>query len=176
MYAVVESGGKQHRVIEGETLKVEKLDIATGETINFDQVLMVGEGDSVKIGAPYVDGSRVTAEVIDHGRHPKITIVKFRRRKHHRKQMGHRQWFTEIKITSIAGSGASASPKAAAKVSAKAAPSAAGSGDDLTRISGVGPGTPRRRAASVARHCYSTGACGRHRPTPRINWSPGNDC
>jgi len=139
MYAVVESGGKQHRVIEGETLKVEKLDIATGETINFDQVLMVGEGDSVKIGAPYVDGSRVTAEVIDHGRHPKITIVKFRRRKHHRKQMGHRQWFTEIKITSIAGSGASASPKAAAKVIAKAAPSAAGSGDDLTRISGVGP-------------------------------------
>ena len=103
MYAVVESGGKQHRVIEGETLKVEKIDIATGETLTFDQVMMVGEGDSVKIGAPYVDGSKVTAEIVSHGRHKKVTIVKFRRRKHHRKQMGHRQWYTEIKITGISG-------------------------------------------------------------------------
>ena len=103
MYAVVESGGKQHRVIEGETLKVEKLDLATGESLTIDQVLMVGEGESVKIGAPYVAGSSVTAEVLSHGRHEKVTIVKFRRRKHHRKQMGHRQWDTELKITSIAG-------------------------------------------------------------------------
>ena len=103
MYAVVESGGKHHRVIEGETLKVEKLDIATGETLTIDQVLMVGEGESVKVGAPYVDGGKVTAEIISHGRHDKVTIVKFRRRKHHRKQMGHRQWYTELKITSIAG-------------------------------------------------------------------------
>ena len=103
MYAVVESGGKQHRVIEGETLKVEKLDIATGDTLTIDQVLMVGEGESVKIGAPYVDGSKVTAEVISHGRGDKIKIVKFHRRKHHRKQMGHRQWYTELKITGISG-------------------------------------------------------------------------
>lgn len=103
MYAVVECGGKQHRVIEGETLKVEKLDIATGDTLTFDQVMMVGEGDSVKIGAPYVDGGNVTAEILSHGRHDKVTIVKFRRRKHHRKQMGHRQWYTEIKITGISG-------------------------------------------------------------------------
>ena len=103
MYAVVESGGKQHRVIEGETLKVEKLDLATGESLTIDQVLMVGEGESVKIGSPYVAGSSVTAEVVSHGRHEKVTIVKFRRRKHHRKQMGHRQWYTELKITSIAG-------------------------------------------------------------------------
>ena len=101
MYAVVESGGKQHRVIEGETLKVEKLDLATGESLTIDQVLMVGEGESVKIGAPYVAGSSVTAEVVSHGRHEKVTIVKFRRRKHHRKQKGHRQWYTELKITSI---------------------------------------------------------------------------
>ncbi len=101
MYAVVESGGKQHRVIEGETLKVEKLDVATGESLTIDQVLMVGEGESVKIGSPYVAGSSVTAEVVSHGRHEKVTIVKFRRRKHHRKQMGHRQWYTELKITSI---------------------------------------------------------------------------
>ena len=103
MYAVVESGGKQHRVVEGETLKVEKLDIATGDTLTIDQVLMVGEGDSVKIGAPYVDGSSVTAEVVSHGRHEKVTTVKFRRRKHHRKQMGHRQWYTELKIKAISG-------------------------------------------------------------------------
>jgi len=103
MYAVIVSGGKQHRVIEGETLKVEKIETATGETITFDNVLMVGEGESVKIGAPYVDGSKVTAEIIDQGRHKKIKIMKFRRRKHSMKQAGHRQWYTEIKITGISG-------------------------------------------------------------------------
>lgn len=103
MYAVIESGGKQHRVKEGELLKVEKLDIATGETLTVNEVLMLGEGDSAKIGSPYVDGGSVTAEVVSHGRHPKVNIVKFRRRKHHRKQMGHRQWYTELKITGISG-------------------------------------------------------------------------
>ena len=103
MYAVIVSGGKQHRVVEGETLKVEKIESATGETITFDNVLMVGEGESVKIGAPYVDGSKVTAEIIDQSRHKKIKIVKFRRRKHSMKQAGHRQWYTEIKITGISG-------------------------------------------------------------------------
>ena len=103
MYAVIESGGKQHRVIEGETLKLEKIEVATGESIVFDNVLMVGEGEGVKIGAPYVDGSKVIAEVIDQGRHKKIKIMKFRRRKHSMKQAGHRQWFTEVKITSIKG-------------------------------------------------------------------------
>jgi len=103
MYAVIESGGKQHRVIEGETLKVEKIEVATGESIEFNNVLMVGEGEGVKIGAPYVDGGKVTAEVIDQGRHKKIKIMKFRRRKHSMKQAGHRQWYTEIKITSING-------------------------------------------------------------------------
>jgi large subunit ribosomal protein L21 len=82
MYAVIESGGKQHRVIEGETLKLEKIEVATGETITFDNVLMVGEGESVKIGAPYVAGSKVTAEIIEQGRHKKVKIMKFRRRKH----------------------------------------------------------------------------------------------
>ncbi|MFW2422242.1 MAG: 50S ribosomal protein L21 [Porticoccaceae bacterium] len=101
MYAVIKSGGKQHRVVEGETLKLEKLDAATGETIDFDQVLMVGEGADVKIGAPLVDGGKVTAEVIAHGRADKVSIIKFRRRKHSRKQQGHRQWFTEVKITGI---------------------------------------------------------------------------
>ena len=101
MYAVIKSGGKQHRVVEGETLKLEKLEIATGEAFEFDQILMVGEGESVKIGEPLVEGAKVTAEVISQGRHKKVKIVKFNRRKHFQKQMGHRQWFTEVKITGI---------------------------------------------------------------------------
>ncbi|MEH6568623.1 MAG: 50S ribosomal protein L21 [Halioglobus sp.] len=101
MYAVIESGGKQHRVVEGETLKLEKIETATGETVEFDRVLMIGGGDDVKIGTPVVAGGKVTAEVVAHGRHKKITIIKFNRRKHYRKQTGHRQWFTEVKITGI---------------------------------------------------------------------------
>ncbi len=100
MYAVIEAGGKQHRVIEGETLKLEKIEVPTGETVEFDRVLMVG-GDDIKIGTPLVEGSKVTAEVVSHGRHKKVKIVKFNRRKHHRKETGHRQWFTEVKITGI---------------------------------------------------------------------------
>ena len=101
MYAVIESGGKQHRVEEGEVLKLEKLDVATGDNVDFDKVLMVGEGESAKIGTPYVEGSKVTAEVLNHGRGDKVKIIKFNRRKHHRKQKGHRQWYTEVKITGI---------------------------------------------------------------------------
>ncbi|MEY3668240.1 MAG: hypothetical protein RL572_1780 [Pseudomonadota bacterium] len=101
MYAVIESGGKQHRVVEGEILKLEKLEAATGEQVSFDKVLMVGEGESVKIGAPYVAGSKVTAEVVAQGRADKVRIIKFRRRKHHLKHQGHRQWFTAVKITGI---------------------------------------------------------------------------
>ncbi|WP_116367535.1 50S ribosomal protein L21 [Parahaliea mediterranea] len=102
MYAVIESGGKQHRVVEGETLKLEKLEVATGESVEFDRVLMIG-GDDVKIGTPVVAGGKVTAEVVSHGRHDKVKIVKFNRRKHHRKETGHRQWYTEVKITGISG-------------------------------------------------------------------------
>ncbi|MEZ5492283.1 MAG: 50S ribosomal protein L21 [Gammaproteobacteria bacterium] len=101
MYAVIESGGKQHRVEEGEVLKLEKLEAATGEQVDFDKVLMVGEGDSVKIGTPYVEGSKVTAQVLTQARAKKVQIIKFNRRKHHRKQQGHRQWYTEVKITGI---------------------------------------------------------------------------
>jgi len=101
MYAVIETGGKQHRVVEGETLSIEKLEVATGEKIQFDKVLMVADGDKISVGAPYVNGSKVTAEVVAHGRGDKVTIIKFRRRKHYRRQAGHRQWFTEVKITSI---------------------------------------------------------------------------
>ena len=101
MYAVIASGGKQHRVTEGETLKLEKIEAATGDTVEFDQVLMVSGGDDIKIGTPVVEGGKVTAEVLNHGRHKKVKIVKFNRRKHHRKETGHRQWYTEVKITGI---------------------------------------------------------------------------
>lgn len=101
MYAVIEAGGKQHRVVEGETLSIEKIELPTGEKVDFDKVLMVADGDKVSVGAPYLTGSKVTAEVVAHGRADKINIIKFRRRKHYRRQMGHRQWFTQVKITSI---------------------------------------------------------------------------
>lgn len=103
MYAVIESGGKQHRVEEGEVLKLEKLELATGETVEFDRVLMVGSGAHVKIGTPVVEGGKVSAEILSHGRHEKIRIVKFNRRKHYRNETGHRQWYTEVKITGIEG-------------------------------------------------------------------------
>ena len=101
MYAVIVSGGKQHRVEEGETLKLEKLNIEVGASVDFDRVLLVVNGEDVKIGAPVVQGAKVSAEIVSHGRGKKIRIMKFKRRKHHMKQMGHRQWFTEVKITGI---------------------------------------------------------------------------
>ncbi|MDH5544133.1 MAG: 50S ribosomal protein L21 [Gammaproteobacteria bacterium] len=101
MYAVIQTGGKQYRVTEGQTLKVEKLDVEQGASIELDKVLMVANGDDIKIGAPFVSGGKVTATIEAHGRGDKIKIVKFRRRKHHRKQMGHRQHYTAIKITGI---------------------------------------------------------------------------
>ncbi len=103
MYAVIKSGGKQHRVEPGEVLNLEKLEAETGETISFEEVMMIGDGDDIKIGAPYVEGGKVTAEVVKHGRGDKVTIIKFRRRKHYRRQAGHRQWFTKVKITEISG-------------------------------------------------------------------------
>lgn len=103
MYAVIIAGGKQHRVIEGETLKIEKLPADVGATVEFDQVLMVANGDSIKMGQPHVKGAKVSASVVSQGRHKKIRIVKFKRRKHHQKEMGHRQYFTEIKIEKIVG-------------------------------------------------------------------------
>ncbi len=101
MYAVITSGGKQFRVVEGQTLKVAKMTAEVGSSIDLDKVLMLVNGDDIKVGAPWLKGSKVTASIVSHGRHKKIHVVKFRRRKHHRKQMGHRQDYTEIKITQI---------------------------------------------------------------------------
>ena len=103
MYAIIVAGGKQHRVMEGETLRVELMDAEPGSSVEFDQVLMLGDGEKVTVGAPTVAGAKVVATVKAHGRADKVRIVKFRRRKHHRKQMGHRQHYTEIQITGING-------------------------------------------------------------------------
>ncbi len=101
MYAVIATGGKQYKVAEGDVIRVEKLAIEAGDQVSFDKVLLVSEGDNVNIGAPYVEGGVVKGEVQANGRGKKVEIVKFRRRKHHRKQMGHRQSYTEVKITGI---------------------------------------------------------------------------
>jgi large subunit ribosomal protein L21 len=101
MYAVIKTGGKQYRVAKGETLKIEKLKADEGASIDFNDVLMIADGDQITLGNPLIDGSKVTATVKSHGRAKKIEIIKFKRRKHHRKQMGHRQYYTEVEITDI---------------------------------------------------------------------------
>ena len=101
MYAVIKSGGKQHRVSTDELLKVELLKVEKGETIKFEDVLMVVDGETVKIGQPIVDGASVEAEVVDHGRGEKIRIIKHKRRKHYHKEQGHRQWYTLLRIKAI---------------------------------------------------------------------------
>jgi large subunit ribosomal protein L21 len=101
MYAVIKTGGKQYRVVAGEKLKIEQIPAEVGAEITIDQILMVGEGESVKIGAPLVTGAAVKATVLSQGRHDKVTIFKMRRRKHYQKHQGHRQNYTEIRIDGI---------------------------------------------------------------------------
>jgi large subunit ribosomal protein L21 len=101
MYAVIQTGGKQYRVSEGDTLRIEKLVADEGATVEIDKVLMVADGDNVRVGQPFIAGGKVTATVKSQGRAKKVHIIKFRRRKHHMKRQGHRQWFTELTITGI---------------------------------------------------------------------------
>lgn len=103
MYAVIQTGGKQYRVTSGEQLRVEQLPAEVGAAVSFDQVLMLGEGDAARIGAPYVSGAKVKATVVAHGRGDKVRIFKLRRRKHYQKTQGHRQNYTEVRIDEIVG-------------------------------------------------------------------------
>ena len=103
MYAVISTGGKQYKVAAGEKVKVELLAAEVGQEIVIDQVLAVGSGADLKVGTPLVGGASVTATVVAHGRHPKLRIFKMRRRKHYRKQAGHRQGYTELQITAVNG-------------------------------------------------------------------------
>lgn len=101
MFAVIESGGKQHRVEAGEVLALEKLEGDVGSTVEFDRIMLVADGDALEVGTPYVENGRVAAEILEHGRGDKVRIVKFRRRKDYKRVKGHRQWFTKVRITEI---------------------------------------------------------------------------
>lgn len=139
MYAVIKSGGKQHRVKEGQVVRLEKIEAETGANIDFNEVLMVADGENIQLGTPLVAGAVVSAEVVDHGRAKKVNILKFKRRKHHMKRQGHRQWYTEVKINGIALDGAKPAAKKATAKKAPAKKAAKTEGDDLTKLSGVGP-------------------------------------
>lgn len=103
MFAVIATGGKQYRVQEGSVLRIEKLPEAAGASVEFDRVLLVGEGADVKLGKPFIDGGKVTATIESHGKSDKVRIVKFRRRKHYKREKCHRQEYTQIKVTGIVG-------------------------------------------------------------------------
>jgi large subunit ribosomal protein L21 len=105
MYAVIKTGGKQYKVAEQEILQVEKLPGEAGTTVEIADVLMLVDGENVRVGTPLIEGASVRAEIMSQGRSPKIRIIKFRRRKHYRKQQGHRQAYTEIRITAISSGG-----------------------------------------------------------------------
>jgi len=102
MYAVMKTGGKQYRVVAGERLKVESLPVEVGQQVTISEVLALGDGARVRVGAPFLEGAAVTATVLGHGRHAKISIFKLKRRKHYMKRGGHRQDFTELRIDAIA--------------------------------------------------------------------------
>ena len=126
MYAVIRTGGKQYRVTPGARLRVEKLDVEEGAKVEFDQVLLVGEGNDVTVGKPLVEGGLVTAKVLSQGKGKKITIIKFKRRKNYLRTKGHRQFYTEVEITDVSTKGAvkkaAAKAPAAEKAPAKKAP------------------------------------------------------
>ena len=101
MYAVISTGGKQYKLAKGDVCRIEKLDAEEGASVDLDKVLLIADGDNINIGAPYVDGGKVTATIKSHGRAKKVEIMKFKRRKHHQKRTGHRQYYTEIEVTGI---------------------------------------------------------------------------
>ncbi|MCY4743394.1 50S ribosomal protein L21 [Pelomonas sp. UHG3] len=103
MYAVIKTGGKQYKVAAGEKIKVELLDAEVGAVVTLDQVLAVGSGDGLTVGAPLVAGATVSATVVSHGKHDKVRIFKLRRRKHYKKSQGHRQNYTELEISAVNG-------------------------------------------------------------------------
>lgn len=150
MFAVIKTGGKQYRVAANDVLTIEKLEGAAGDSVEFTEVLMVGEGAGATVGAPFVEGAMVVAEVVEQGRARKVIAFKKRRRQNSKRIRGHRQHQTVVKITDILTGGAKPSKKAAAKKEAapkaEAAATAAplftapeGKGDNLTKIKGIGP-------------------------------------
>ncbi len=147
MYAVIKTGGKQYRVAADQKIQIEKLEGAAGDSIEFTNVLMVANGGAVEVGAPYVTGATVVAEIASQDRGPHIIIFKKRRRKHYRRRNGHRQDLTSVTIREILTGGAKPSKKAAAPKKAEAAPAPAtlaapvgdAASDDISLIGGIGP-------------------------------------
>lgn len=153
MFAVIKTGGKQYRVVADDVLRIEKVAGDVGQIIQLESVLACGEGENVTIGAPFVSGASVAAEVVEQGKGDTVIAFKKRRRQNSRRKRGHRQLLTTVRISEILTDGAKPSKKAAAKKEAKAeAPKAeaaataaplftapAGDGDDLTTIKGIGP-------------------------------------
>lgn len=153
MYAVIKTGGKQYRVSHGDRIRVESLAAAEGDSVSLDEVLMIGEGRDVTVGAPLVSGGTVSAKVLSHGRGKKVEIIKFRRRKHHRKQMGHRQNYTELEITGISGAGKTSTapaPKAPATTKAPAAPKPAEKASEDSAAASSGASETTTAAATTA--------------------------
>jgi large subunit ribosomal protein L21 len=123
MYAVFRTGGKQYRAAKGDVLRLEKIEADEGATIQFDDVLLIGEGADIKVGSPLLAGSSVSGKVLRQGKSKKVSVVKFKRRQNYLRQGSHRQFFTEVEITAISGSGAKkAAPKTDAAPAKKAAP------------------------------------------------------
>ena len=118
MYAVFKTGGKQYRASEGDRLRVEKVEAKEGDNIEFDQILLVGEGTDITVGTPLLEGAKISAKVISQGRDKKIKVVKFKRRTNYRRTKGHRQFYTEIEILSIL-SDKNTSPKVVGSVKKK---------------------------------------------------------
>ncbi|QUS56185.1 50S ribosomal protein L21 [Pseudovibrio brasiliensis] len=157
MFAVIKTGGKQYTVAADDLLKIEKVSAEAGETVTFDEVLMVGSDAETTIGAPTVEGASVVAEVVEQGRDRKIIIFKKRRRQNSRRRNGHRQAFTTVKITDILTGGAKPAKKAAAPKKAAAAPAAEGS-DDLKKLQGLGPAIEKKlNAAGVSTYAQIAG-------------------
>lgn len=161
MHAVIATGGKQYRVAQGHILRIERLEVSEGATIEFDRVLMLSDGDQIRIGSPSVDGAKVMATVRSHGRGKKIEIIKFRRRKHHQKRTGHRQNFTEVEITGISAPGieiAATESAAAPEVTATVADSAAPEVAPERASDEQEPVTPRDAAAPEASAAHAASA------------------
>jgi len=146
MYAVIKTGGKQYRVREGDVLRVEKLAGEQGATIQFDEVLMVGEGGDVEVGTPLVSGTKVSATVLGQGRADKIKVVKFKRRKNYLRQKGHRQAYTEVEIIKIGGGGKPAAKPKAEAAKPEAAPASEAKPEAPSK-SGDKPATKKKAKA-----------------------------
>jgi len=112
MYAVFRSGGKQYRAAQGDVLRLEKIEAEEGATVQFDDVLLVGEGADIKVGNPVLSGTAVSGKVLRQGKSKKVSVVKFKRRQNYLRQGSHRQFFTEVEITSIGAAAKKAAPKA----------------------------------------------------------------